>query len=78
MEISLDINSPNNHVKIFSISEILLQSPMLNMIIVDVKINHNDVNSLERRSFSKFIYVYVLVMSISIYCLHVKHYNCIL
>lgn len=54
MEVSLDINSPKKYVKIVSITEILLQSPMLNMIIVNAKIDHNDINSLEQYDSSKF------------------------
>lgn len=55
MEVSLDINSPKKYIKIVSITEILLQSPMLNMIIVNAKIDHNDINSLEQYDSSKFI-----------------------
>ncbi|VVC44130.1 WD40/YVTN repeat-like-containing domain,Enhancer of mRNA-decapping protein 4, WD40 repeat region,WD40- [Cinara cedri] len=43
METSVDINSSQN-IKIVSISEILLHSPMLNMIILNAKIDHNEVN----------------------------------
>lgn len=55
MEVSLDINSPKKHIKIVSITEVLLQSPMLNMIIVNAKIDHNDINSLEQYDSSKFV-----------------------
>lgn len=55
MEVSLDINSPKKHIKIVSITEILLQSPMLNMIIVNANIDHNDINSLEQYDSSKFV-----------------------
>lgn len=48
MEASTDIASENKHMKIVSITEILLQSPVLNMIIVNAKINHNDVKLVEK------------------------------
>lgn len=48
MELSLDVNSSKKYVKIVCVSEILLQSPMLNIIIVNAKIDHNDINVVEQ------------------------------
>lgn len=48
MEVSTDIKSDNKNMKIVSITEILLQSPVLNMIIVNAIIDHNDVNLVEQ------------------------------
>lgn len=56
MEVALNRNSSNKHIKIFSITEILLQSPMLNMVIVDFKVINHDANALEQHS--KLIYMY--------------------
>jgi len=50
MEVSIDINSTKNNMKIVSVTEILLQTPMLNIIIVNAKIDHNDVNYVEHNS----------------------------
>lgn len=43
-------------MKIVSITEVLLQSPMLNMIIVDAKIDYNDLDLTENHSSSKFFF----------------------
>lgn len=56
MEISVDIKSSKNNMKIVSISEILLQSPMLNMIILNAKIDHNEVNFIEQSKSSNNMY----------------------
>lgn len=48
MEVSVDITSPNKGMKIVCITEILLQTPMLNMIVVNAKIDHNDVHFTEQ------------------------------
>jgi len=50
MEIAIDVNSPKSNMKIVSVTEILLQTPMLNMIIVNAKVDNNEVNYLEQRT----------------------------
>lgn len=47
MEAAVDPKYSENHVRIVSVSEILLPSPMLNMIIVDTKIDHNKSQYIE-------------------------------
>jgi len=47
MEVADDTKCSKHNIKIVSITEILLQSPMLNMIIVNAKIDHNEVNFTE-------------------------------
>lgn len=54
MEISVD-NTSNMSMKIVSITEILLQTPMLNMIVVNAKINHNAVNFTEQCDSGKLV-----------------------
>ncbi|XP_050426511.1 enhancer of mRNA-decapping protein 4 [Adelges cooleyi] len=46
MEVALDENSPKKSLKIVSVTEIILQSPILNMIIVDTKTD-NDSNLID-------------------------------
>lgn len=54
MELSVDLKSSSkNNIKIVSITEISLLSPILNMIIVNTKVDHNDVNCMENSSHSK-------------------------
>lgn len=53
MEVSVDPKSSKNDIKIVSITEISLQSPILNMIIVNTKVDNNDVNCMENSSHSK-------------------------
>lgn len=50
MEVSVDPECPNKHIKIVSVSEILLPSPMLNMIIVDTKVDHNKAQLADHRN----------------------------
>ncbi|KAL5237019.1 hypothetical protein ACI65C_004429 [Semiaphis heraclei] len=50
MEVADDNQSTKKNIKIVGITEVLLQSPMLNMIIVDAKINHNDLDITENRN----------------------------
>jgi len=50
MEVAIDINSSKNNMKIVSVTEVLLQTPMLNIIIVNAKIDHNEVNYVEQSS----------------------------
>lgn len=52
MEVADDNQSTKKNIKIVGITEVLLQSPMLNMIIVDAKINHNDLDITENRNSS--------------------------
>jgi len=54
MEVTDDIQSAKKNIKIVGITEVLLQSPMLNMIIVDAKIDHNDLDTTENHNSSKF------------------------
>lgn len=54
MELSTDPDSPEKFIKIVSLSEILLPSPMLNMIIVNTKIDHNKAHFAENYNFSKY------------------------
>lgn len=53
MEVCADINSPEKKIKIVCVTEILLHSPILNMIIVDAKVNHNEVNFMDEHNFGK-------------------------
>lgn len=53
MELSVDLKSSKNNIKIVSITEISLLSPILNMIIVNTKVDHSDVNCMENSSHSK-------------------------
>lgn len=50
MEVADDIQSAKKNIKIVGITEVLLQSPMLNMIIVDAKIDHNDLDITENHN----------------------------
>lgn len=54
MEVCVDIKSPTKSIKIISVTEILLQSPILNMIITDSKITHNDVKITEDYNSGKY------------------------
>lgn len=54
IEVTDDTNSAKKYIKIVSITEVLLQSPMLNMIIVDAKIDYNDLDLTENHNSSKF------------------------
>lgn len=54
MEVCVDIKSPKKNIKIVSVTEILLQSSILNMIIVDAKITHNDVKCTEDYDSGKY------------------------
>lgn len=60
MELSVDINSSKKNIKIVSVSEILLQSPMLNMIIVNSKISHNDMSFIDKSNYSKYRWNFVV------------------
>lgn len=53
MEVSTDINSPEKNIKIVSVTEILLQSPMLNVMIVNAKIDHNEINYIDQYNSGK-------------------------
>ncbi|XP_026817328.1 enhancer of mRNA-decapping protein 4 homolog [Rhopalosiphum maidis] len=55
MEVTDDIKSAKKNIKIVSITEVLLQSPMLNMIIVDAKIEHNDLDITDNHSSSNIL-----------------------
>lgn len=55
MEVADDIQSAKKNIKIVGITEVLLQSPMLNMIIVDAKIDHNDLDITENHNSSKSV-----------------------
>lgn len=57
MEVSVDITSPNKSMKIVCITEILLQTPMLNMIVVNAKIDHNDVHFTEQCDSGKLVFI---------------------
>lgn len=46
MEVSVD-NTSEINTRIVCITEIMLQSPMLNMIIVDAKIDRSDLNLMD-------------------------------
>lgn len=56
MEVADDIQSAKKNIKIVGITEVLLQSPILNMIIVDAKIDHNDLDITENHNSSKFVF----------------------
>lgn len=58
METSVDIKSCKKTIKIVSISEILLQSPILSMIVLNAKIDHNEVNFTEpcKCNYSMFFF----------------------
>jgi len=58
MEVADDIKSAKKNIKIVGITEVLLQSPMLNIIIVDAKIDHNDLT--ENHNSSNFIFALIL------------------
>lgn len=57
MEVCVDIKSPTKSIKIISVTEILLQSPILNMIITDSKITHNDVKITEDYNSGKYLFI---------------------
>ncbi|XP_029348674.1 enhancer of mRNA-decapping protein 4 isoform X1 [Acyrthosiphon pisum] len=50
MEVADEIQSAKKNIKIVGITEVLLQSPMLNMIIVDAKVDHNDLDITENHN----------------------------
>ncbi|XP_025421939.1 enhancer of mRNA-decapping protein 4 [Sipha flava] len=54
MEVSVDPESPKKYIKIVSVTEILLPSPMLNMIIVNTKIDHNKTHFTENCNSGDF------------------------
>lgn len=54
MEVTDDIQSTKKYIKIVGITEVWLQSPILNMIIVDAKIDHNNLDITENHNSSKF------------------------
>lgn len=57
LELSVDINSSKKNIRIVSVSEILLKSPMLNIIIVNAKVDHNDMNLVEQiNSSGKYLH----------------------
>lgn len=63
MEVSVD-NTSEKNTRIVSITEIMLQSPILNMIVVDAKIDRNNVNLIDH-SDGKYILLFnVMVISI--------------
>lgn len=56
MEVSID-NTSEKNTRIICITEIMLQSPMLNMIIVNAKIDRNDVNLIDHND-GKYIFLF--------------------
>jgi len=60
IEVTDDTNSAKKYMKIVSITEVLLQSPMLNMIIVDAKIDYNDLDLTENHNSSKFFFCIII------------------
>ncbi|XP_050529005.1 enhancer of mRNA-decapping protein 4 [Daktulosphaira vitifoliae] len=48
MEVALDQQSSDKYMKIVNVSEILLQSPILNMIVVDTKVTDNNDGFLDQ------------------------------
>lgn len=44
MEVTDDIKTAKKNIKIVSVTEVLLQSPVLSMIIVDAEIDHTDLD----------------------------------
>jgi len=67
MEVADDIQSAKKNIKIVGITEVLLQSPMLSMIIVDAKIDYNDLDVTENHNSSKCVFVstYVIIRNIN-------------
>ncbi|XP_025194256.1 enhancer of mRNA-decapping protein 4 [Melanaphis sacchari] len=55
MEVTDDIKTAKKNIKIISITEVLLQSPMLNMIIGDVKIDRNDLDLTENHNSNNIL-----------------------
>lgn len=55
IEVTDDTNSAKKYMKIVSITEVLLQSPMLNMIIVDAKIDYNDLDLTENHNSNNIL-----------------------
>jgi hypothetical protein len=62
MEVSVDPESPKKYIKIVSVTEILLPSPMLNMIIVNTKIDHNKTHFTENCNSGKYSYLIIYGM----------------
>lgn len=63
MEVADDIQSAKKNIKIVGITEVLLQSPMLNMIIVDAKIDHNDLDITENHNSSNFSLKFYIIIN---------------
>lgn len=60
MEVSVD-NTSEKNTRIVCITEIMLQSPMLNMIIVDAKIDRNEVNLIDHND-GKYILLFNVIV----------------
>lgn len=64
IEVTDDTNSAKKYIKIVSITEVLLQSPMLNIIIVDAKIDYNDLDLTENHNSSKYFFLHFYILLI--------------